>query len=119
MESDEDDPIPGPSWAIPEVRTRTKKRVFSEDQKERRRALDRNRRALKRKAEMLANPEEFKAKHKANMKRTRSRQILANPEKFKAKHKANMKRTRSRQMSSVGAKDGLNKIRKIYSFAHC
>ena len=107
MESDEDDPIPGPSWAIPEVRTRTKKRVFSEDQKERRRALDRNRRALKRKAEMLANPEEFKAKHKANMKRTRSRQILANPEKFKAKHKANMKRTRSRQMSSVGAKDGL------------
>ena len=39
MESDEDEPIPGPSWAIPEVRT--KNRVFSNDQKERKRAYDR------------------------------------------------------------------------------
>ena len=128
MESDEDDPIPGPSWGIPKVRA--KKRFFSEDQKERKRALDRNRSALKRKAERLANPEQFKAKnkarvrmtqsrqrlanpekfkanHKARMKMTRSRQRLANPEKFKANHKARMKMTRSRQMSSVAAKDGL------------
>ena len=40
MESDEDEPIPGPSWAIPEVRT--KNRVFSNDQKERKRAYNRN-----------------------------------------------------------------------------
>ena len=41
------------------------------------------------------------------MKRTQSRQRLANPEKFKSKHKASVKRTRSRQMSSVAAKDSL------------
>ena len=65
MESDEDEPIPGPSWAIPEVRT--KNRVFSNDQKERKRAYNRNRSALKRKAEIDANPEKFKEKNKESV----------------------------------------------------
>ena len=105
MESDEDEPIPGPSWAIPEVRT--KNRVFSNDQKERKRAYNRNRSALKRKAEMDANPEKFKAENKERVRMTQSRQRLANPEQFKAKHRATVRLSRSRQMSSVAAKDGL------------
>ena len=48
MESDEDDPIPSTSSAIPKVRT--KKRVISEDQKLRKREMDRQRLALKAKS---------------------------------------------------------------------
>ena len=110
-ESDEDDPIPSTSSAIPKVTT--KKRVMSEDQKERKRAMDRQRIALKRKAEMLTNPEQFKAKNKANVKKTRSRQILANPEKFKEKTNASKRKIRSRQKKVKSTQGVIGRIHAI------
>ena len=101
MESDEDDPIPSTSSAIPKART--KKRVFSEYQKLRKREMDRQRLALK----LKVNPDEFKKKMKARVRSTRAHQMLANPEEFREKTNASKQRTRSRQMSYVAAKDGL------------